>query len=77
MRNQPKYYWHNGEGMLFDDNYLHDAKNESNETRIVLYLNIARKMTWYIDWVNKIMLWIAMNNKTASETRNKSIIQTA
>ena len=38
-----KYYWHDGEGVMFDDTYLHDAANDSDEVRVVLWLDVARK----------------------------------
>src|SRR5262245_15371439 len=28
IENGERYYWKNGEGIIFDDNYLHDAANE-------------------------------------------------
>ena len=37
-----KYHWHEGEGIIFDDNYLHDAANESDEVRVVLWLDMRR-----------------------------------
>ena len=29
-----KYYWHEGEAVLFDDTFLHDAANESDQVRV-------------------------------------------
>ncbi len=29
--------------MLFDDTFLHDAANESDQVRVVLFLDVARK----------------------------------
>ena len=37
------YEWKNGEDVLFDDMYLHYVNNPTNETRVVLYLDIKRK----------------------------------
>lgn len=36
------YYWKQGQGVMFDDMYLHNVKNPSNKTRVVLYLDIKR-----------------------------------
>lgn len=47
-----KYIWKEGEGVLFDDMYLHHVKNPTNHTRVVLYLDVKRKSDSYI--VNKI-----------------------
>ena len=47
-----KYTWKEGEGVLFDDMYLHHVKNPTNHTRVVLYLDVKRKNESYI--VNKL-----------------------
>jgi len=37
------YHWRNGQG-VFDDTNLHDAANESDEVRVVLWLDVFRKL---------------------------------
>lgn len=59
IENGEKYYWKNGAGVLFDDTFLHDAANELNEVRVVLFLDIARKMPWHLSLVNRLFLFIA------------------
>ncbi|MEQ9466212.1 MAG: aspartyl/asparaginyl beta-hydroxylase domain-containing protein [Ekhidna sp.] len=59
MENAETYYWKNGEGIIFNDNYLHEAKNESKEVRVVLFIDIARKFPWPIDLFNRFILKIA------------------
>jgi beta-hydroxylase len=39
-----RYTWKNGEDVLFDDTFIHEVKNESNDTRIILFCDIERKM---------------------------------
>jgi aspartyl/asparaginyl beta-hydroxylase (cupin superfamily) len=36
------YHWKEGEGVLFDDMYLHYVKNKTPHTRVVLYLDVVR-----------------------------------
>jgi beta-hydroxylase len=43
-----KYIWKEGRGILFDDMYLHYVKNPTNQTRVVLYLDIKRKSNSYL-----------------------------
>ena len=31
-----KYYWKEGQGVMFDDTFLHDAKNATNDVRVIL-----------------------------------------
>jgi len=38
-----KYEWSNGEGVIFDDMYVHYVKNPTNMKRVVLYLDVKRK----------------------------------
>ena len=52
-----KYHWHEGEGIIFDDNYLHDAANESDEVRVVLWLDMRGPMPFYASIFNKLVLW--------------------
>ena len=37
-----KYYWKEGEGVLFDDMFLHYVENPTNSMRVVLFLDILR-----------------------------------
>ena len=37
-----RYVWKKGEGVLFDDMFLHYVKNPANQRRAVLYLDIVR-----------------------------------
>lgn len=38
--------------------------NDSKETRAILFLDVARKMPWYANIVNGIMLCVAMNDSS-------------
>lgn len=59
MENAETYYWKNGDGIVFNDNYLHEARNGSDEVRVVLFIDIARKFPWPIDLLNRFILKIA------------------
>jgi aspartyl/asparaginyl beta-hydroxylase (cupin superfamily) len=41
--NKEKYYWKPGEGILFNDTYLHAVVNNSDEYRVVLFIDVKRK----------------------------------
>jgi aspartyl/asparaginyl beta-hydroxylase (cupin superfamily) len=69
------YYWKNGEGVMFDDVYLHDAHNDSDEVRVVLFLDVARKLPWYLHIFNKISLFVAMRESSVVGMREKAVIQ--
>ena len=52
-----KYYWHDGEGVIFDDSLLHDACNESDDIRVVLWVDLRRPLPRLLDWIHRIVLW--------------------
>ncbi len=69
-----RYYWKNGEGIIFDDNYLHDAANESDEVRVVLWLDLRRKMPFYIMPLNRLCLWLVYRDKVFDQIRGGALI---
>lgn len=38
------YYWRDGEVVAFDDTYRHEVRNDSNKDRLILFMDIERKM---------------------------------
>lgn len=58
-----KYYWRNGEAILFNDNFLHDATNETEETRVILWLDVKRKMPHIFNLINVTLMNIAHMTK--------------
>ncbi|MBW2696749.1 MAG: aspartyl/asparaginyl beta-hydroxylase domain-containing protein, partial [Deltaproteobacteria bacterium] len=69
-----KYYWHDGEGVMFDDTYLHDAANDSDEVRVVLWLDVARKMSFWLHAFNKLFLFIVHRDASIKVIRNNARI---
>jgi aspartyl/asparaginyl beta-hydroxylase (cupin superfamily) len=70
-----RYFWHNGEAVLFDDTFLHDAANESDQVRVVLFLDLARKMPWPLALLNSLFLWIAHHEKSVREVRRNATVR--
>jgi aspartyl/asparaginyl beta-hydroxylase (cupin superfamily) len=69
-----KYYWREGEGVLFDDTFLHDAVNDSDEVRIVLWLDVVRRMPRPFDLVNRAALWIAFRDPSVTQVRRNAVV---
>jgi beta-hydroxylase len=63
------YYWKNGEGIVFDDNYLHDAANESSEVRVVFWLDLRRKFPFYLQLYNVLCLWFIHRDSSMKKLR--------
>lgn len=55
--NGQKYHWKDGEGVLFDDTFVHSVVNESDEPRIILFCDVLRELPrgrkWIIDQILK------------------------
>lgn len=47
--------WKEGEALLFDDTYLHEAWNLSDETRVVLFIDIIRALPFPLNVVNRLL----------------------
>jgi beta-hydroxylase len=68
-----KYNWKNGEDVLFDDTFIHEVKNESNELRIILFCDIERKMRdKFSQSVNKLVIdYLAPITSRANDRQEK------
>jgi ornithine lipid ester-linked acyl 2-hydroxylase len=71
----PKYYWHEGEGIVFDDTYLHDASNESDAPRAVLFLDLRRPLPWYLHVPNRLFIWLAQFDPTLREIHRDAVMR--
>ena len=68
------YHWHDGEGIVFDDNYLHDAANGSDEVRVVLWLDLKRPMPLPFDLFNRLVGWVVRRDESIQQIRNNAIV---
>jgi beta-hydroxylase len=54
-----KYIWKAGKGIVFDDMYMHYVKNPTDQTRVVLYLDIKRKSdNFFVNKINDIGIFL-------------------
>ena len=74
IENGETYYWKNGEGVVFDDNYVHDAANLSDEVRVVLWLDIRRPMPWPLQAFNMLCLAIAHRDPSVRKIRENALV---
>jgi aspartyl/asparaginyl beta-hydroxylase (cupin superfamily) len=71
-----KYTWKTGEGVLFDDVFLHQVVNNSNSRRIVLYFDVLRNdISDELKTINKLMAKIISNNYIVKQVLKKQHIQ--
>ncbi len=50
-------HWEEGKGLLFDDSFDHEVWNDTNGTRVVLFVDFVRPIRWPFNWVN----WLVLN----------------
>lgn len=61
-----QYYWQDGEDVLFDETYIHYAKNDTNSSRIVLFCDVERPMLFrWAAWFNRLFAAIVMRAATS------------
>lgn len=51
-------HWHEGESLLFDDTFEHEAWNESPTERVVLFLDIERPLPPLRAALNRLMIFL-------------------
>lgn len=47
-----KYYWKDGEAVMFDETYIHQAENRTGASRVILFCDIERPIS------NPVLRWI-------------------
>lgn len=52
------YHWEEGRSLIFDDTVMHEAWNNSDEIRIVLFVDFKRKFPFPIRVLNDLMIWV-------------------
>ena len=63
--------WEEGVGMMFDDTYEHEAWNESDQTRVVLFLDIVRPMRFPFNVVNSAIIKIVGLSPSVRQIQKK------
>jgi beta-hydroxylase len=56
MVNGHKYNWTEGDALIFDDTYTHSVLNNTNETRIILFVDILRPMIFPFNHINRAIV---------------------
>lgn len=51
-------HWHEGKVVLFDDSYEHEVKNDTDELRAVLFIDIDRPMDRLGTVFNRLIFWL-------------------
>ncbi len=60
--NSKKHVWKEGEAVLFDDSWPHEVVNHSQEPRVVLIVDVLRRMPYLPTLVNRFMTRVIARN---------------
>jgi len=63
-----RYFWKDGEAVLFDETFIHFVENNTDETRIILLCDIERPLT--ARFMRAVNSWVSRKIVTASATQN-------
>ena len=63
-----RYFWKDGEAVLFDETYIHFVENNTDTTRIILLCDIERPLT--ARFMRAVNSWVSRKIVTASATQN-------
>ena len=63
-----RHVWNDGKDVLFDETFIHEAYNNTQEQRIILFADVHRPMRFKL--IDKMNHWISDNLLKASSTQN-------
>jgi len=73
--NEIKYCWTEGVGVLWDDTYPHKVYNNTDEIRVIIYMDVVRPLRWGLNALNLFIIWLACNSKIVKDEIKKTEIQ--
>ena len=73
--NELKYCWTEGMGVLWDDTYPHKVYNNTDEIRVVIYMDVVRPLRWGLNRLNLFILRLACNSKIVKDEIKRTEIQ--
>jgi aspartate beta-hydroxylase len=74
--NKIKYTWTEGEGVLWDDTYPHMVENNTDETRVVIYMDVKRKdLSWFGNMLFNFTQWLIKQSPVIKEEMSKQETQ--
>ncbi|PTY02141.1 aspartyl/asparaginyl beta-hydroxylase [Opitutaceae bacterium EW11] len=52
--------WEEGKAVVFDDSFNHEVWNDTDGVRVVLFVDFERPIRWPFNWLNKLVLSLAV-----------------
>ncbi len=63
-----RYSWRDGQGVVFDETFIHYAENRSGQNRLILFCDIERPMK--TRWAQRLNHWLGKNVVAAGASPN-------
>ncbi len=63
-----------GVGILWDDTYPHKVYNNTDEIRVVIYMDVVRNLSWGLNIFNLLILRLACNSNIVKDEIKKTEI---
>lgn len=70
-----KHHWREGRGVIFDDTNLHDAANESDHVRVVLWLDVVRKLPPALSLLTRAVLAAVYRMPSIRRIRRNAVVR--
>jgi beta-hydroxylase len=51
-------HWEEGRSVVFDDTYMHEVWNDTDEERVVLFVDFARPLSFPVSMLNNAVIWL-------------------
>ena len=65
-----RYSWRDGEGVVFDETFIHTARNDAGSDRLILFCDIERPMRWR--WAQAVNHWVGRHLVAAASSPNEA-----
>jgi aspartyl/asparaginyl beta-hydroxylase (cupin superfamily) len=64
-------HWTEGGSVVLDDTYDHEAWNDTDGLRVVLFLDIVRPLTGVARHINSVLLWVIAHSPLVADARRR------
>ena len=65
-----RYSWRDGQGVVFDETFIHTARNEAGSDRLILFCDIERPMRYR--WAQAVNHWVGRHLVAAASAPNEA-----
>jgi beta-hydroxylase len=69
-----RYSWRDGQGVIFDETFIHWAENTSGRDRVILFCDVERPLRFR--WAQAVNRWLGRTMMTAAASPNETGDQT-